>query len=308
MRLLGNAQVGLLLGRHGNATVEGGVFDSNGAHGIAAFEGSTVSVEGEVSASDNTLAGIVVSDSSTLRGDSVATDGNQWGLFVQLGSIAELTSVQASDNLLTGLMVSDGSTVVAEAVTADGNSFGLWAQYGGIARLRLLQASDNEGFGVILLRSAVAVFGRLRVTGSPTGIWVDGSQLDVLSGTALTPRSIDHNGVGVVGIEDPVISLGGLEISENPMGGLDVEGGLTTLFHTVVDGNGDAPDVLLALGATADFQEGAVVGTLDCRGTVLVRGTPSCPPADLAELAATPARARRVPPIVPLPSVMRGPE
>lgn len=107
MLLDDNLSTGLALDQGASAVVRNSTLDGNGFAGLSAFNGSKVSLEGQVRTNGNGIAGLLISTGSNLQGRTpnvVSNDNGQAGAFVQLGASALLPSFESRRNAL-GLAV-----------------------------------------------------------------------------------------------------------------------------------------------------------------------------------------------------------
>jgi hypothetical protein len=212
---IGN-RTGLLLIEQSSAFVRNSTFDGNTGDGIGVWENSALTIEGAISLSGNTRAGLIMSGGSSTSvgplGAATTSNGNNLGFWLQLGAQVQMsaagpTSTTASNNNILGVGVSSESHW-SGAVTISGTQYGLdieasgsfWAPFGGLSLSGndyglFIFSGNAEVTGATITGSAAEdvhlEFGaRLVANGSSAGVvFCDGTQL-VRGGITCPPPAL----------------------------------------------------------------------------------------------------------------------
>ena len=245
--LSGNVNAGVVVGDHSVAELTDS-FSERNRLGFDVFNSSSLILRGTFSSAQNSFEGGDVFGASVLeiRGGQVAI----------------------ADNGVAGLVVGDNSSLEIFAFAATANS--------------TVAFSGHPAFGMLLLGgSALGLYNTSTMSAANNGIG-----LLVLSGDVTSPFGtanvlVENNGVGMsLGPAATVNMTGGLTARENGTG--IFSDGAVILLDSMVGNpvviNSNAVDMDLQFGTRSRIQgEGLNVGAIVCDGTVLSRGTKTCP-------------------------------
>jgi hypothetical protein len=253
-----NAGSAIQIGGGSTAELMNCTMNQNGT-GMNVLNGSSVIVEGTVSANNNA--------------------GN--GIFVGAESVMEIRGamIQASNNMLSGLVIDGGHAVAwgfpesqGSKLTADGNGTAgigiangvlLYNEGGGGAGFNTISATHNGLFGIFL----------------PIGGTID-------SPFGSSKFTVSNNPIGLFfGIGSSAIIHGGLVVQNSNIAGVLADGAGTINVNaaplpippnpSTITGNGI--DVDLRFGSRAIFGNALTIGTVKCDNTILSRGSTACP-------------------------------
>jgi hypothetical protein len=279
------------------------VRDSAG-EGILVRNGAAVSVIDTV-AHNNGFTGIAVVDNSSLHLENAVMTQNLFGLdAVNASTIALEGSIAVTGNFASGLTASGNSAVELRPAKLDASNngaFGIaldnaWLAIPGFetAQGSTITASNNGLCGL-----GAGAGGKLYVGGTPIssgtgvnvitasgnadcGIWLPADGL-VGSPFGAARFVLEKNQVGLrIGDNSAVFIVGGLVITNNAQHGVLADaGGASTLVNIPTNPSsiaGNATDVSLGFGSRVTFNGAPFVASaLVCDGTVLTRGTHTCP-------------------------------
>jgi hypothetical protein len=225
--------------------------------GISAWQSSSLFVvSGTVAASNNGLAGLVLSGSSINMSKQTRIEANNNagdGISIQVAASALLynanVSVATNGNSGAGISLYSNSSMTVAGLESTGNYWGVLA----------------DGAYIDLVKATI--------TGSgDAGVFADDAATVTLSGTSTVS---DNTGSGIAISQNSFLSLLSTTIQGNGQSGLFVDGGVARIQRLTATGNTGA-DVALSFGARVDFSGTNTFGTAACDQPVLTRGW-TCP-------------------------------
>jgi hypothetical protein len=222
---------------------------------------------------------IFTSGTAVLKGSIAITDNLSSGIDINGQSMLEIRGgqVQVNNNGGTGIVM--GGSQLAIFGFAE-------AQQPGSS----LTVNGNAGSGILVGTSSIEVFGGgffgsganvITVSDNgENGIWLPESGT-IISPFATAKFVMENNETGInFGQNSGATIIGGLSVSNNRSTGLLADGaGSLTLVSIPPNPSaitGNPVDVDLRFGSRATFG-GVAVGSINCDGTALSRGSTNCP-------------------------------
>jgi hypothetical protein len=277
---------------------------NSAGEGILVRNGAAVSVIGTL-AQNNGFTGIAVVDNSSLHLQDAQMTQNLFGLdAVNASAIVLEGSIAITDNVASGLTASGNSAVElrpAKLNASNNGAFGIaldsaWMAIPGFetARGSSITASNNGLCGL-----GAGGGGKLFVGGTPIssgtgvnvitasgnadcGIWLPGDG-SVVSPFGAAKFVLQNNQVGLrIGDNSAVFIVGGLTITKNSQYGVLADAAAASTLVNIPPNpssiGGNTTDVSLGFGSRVTFNGAPFVASaLVCDGTVLTRGTHTCP-------------------------------
>jgi Right handed beta helix region len=271
-------------------TITGLRVQNSSGTGVLAQRGAALMMR-DTFVQDHAQTGIVVVDHSTAELSNCTTQRNRLGLDVFTSSSAVLKGDFTSSHNANGVDV-NGTSIIelrgAQVQLNENAGYGLVAASGSHVAIFGLEASrdstleaNGNGFAGIVLadgRMTAYVPASISAMNNVMGLFlVDGR---ILTPDGVTKFRLENNTVGMsLNQGSQVFIVGGLTVRGNGTGVLaDATGPLTLTSvpanPSTITGNGT--DVRLGFGTRSTI-DGVTIGTLVCDGTVLSRGTRTCP-------------------------------
>lgn len=269
-----------VLGQNGASfRVENTTVQDNGFTGIAVSSGSTAELTNCTIRRNGIGMDIFTSGAAVLKGSIAITHNLSSGIDLNGQSMLEIRGgqVQVNDNGGTGIVMG-GSQLAIFGFTE--------AQQPGSS----LTVNGNTASGILVGTSSIEVFGGgffgsganvITVSDNgENGIWLPESGT-IISPFATAKFVMENNETGInFGQNSGATIIGGLSVSNNRSTGLLADGaGSLTLVSIPPNPSaitGNPVDVDLRFGSRATFG-GATVGSINCDGTALSRGSTTCP-------------------------------
>lgn len=192
-------RTGLLAYRHSAVLVRNSSFDGNTGDGIGLWDSSQLTLEGTVSCSSNTRAGILGSGASSIilstLGANTTANGNNLGFYLQLGAQAQMSSggpfsTSAANNAVVGVDVTSeshwsGGITIADSdyAVAVETSASFWAPSGALSLV-------NGYYGIFVVEGSTLSARGAVVTGFDVGLSSDASGVN-LNNATLSGNSLD---------------------------------------------------------------------------------------------------------------------
>lgn len=257
-----NSNVGMLVD-HARVEVTGGNYDGNQA-GIDTTNGASAILRGDISLQNNIIFGIAASAGAALeaRGTTMNASGNQIaGVLLEGGYLS-----------IFNFGVSQGSQILAD----NNGACGFVLVGGGyldivappplhFTGVNLLSAQNNQGCGFLMTSGGKieSPFGAatIQIEGNPAGMQISGnSDVSINGGLNI----VNNFGPGLVADGAGLIALAPADLSPPPD------------LPSLIQNNG-GPDVILNFGSRFIYESNAIIGSIACDGTALVRGLTVCP-------------------------------
>ncbi len=280
-------------------TIKGLTIQNGSAEGILAQNGASFSAY-DVIVQDNGYTGIVVAANSTAELTDCTMRNNALGLDVFSGGTAIVKgAISITDSQFDGVNV-QGSAMLeirgAQVEVNNNGSFGLVVAQSSVAIYGFTESQgstltmNGNGESGMLLDGRLFVFGPFGsganvITASNNGvngIWLPTTLGTIVSPVAAAKFVIEKNptGLNFESNSDATI-IGGLTVRNNGTGVLADGAGALTLVSippnpSSITDNTDV-DVDLRFGSRVTFGGPPFVGSVQCDGTVLVRGSAGCP-------------------------------
>ena len=241
---------------------------NNGVNGIEVTGNSHVTATGSLNANNNTVFGIDVIHSSSIRfrQATVKAYGNIVGVQVGISSSGFIedgtTALDTSDNGSIGLtVVSTSSFFVFEGSIVSNNN----GINDGIAvfsnssidldRTASIHAANNGRDGILLENSLLNM---VQMPGQSPNVSVTGNARNGIS--AIQNAVVDFSGES------------GLTALNNQQAGILIDNGSTArLVNAVAENNGEHSDIVLTFGGRVDISN-SDIESIQCDGTHLLRG------------------------------------
>jgi Periplasmic copper-binding protein (NosD) len=273
-------------------TITGLTIQNASGNGVLAQRGAAFSMH-DTLVQDNAVTGIVVLDHSAAELTNCVTQRNRLGLDVVTSSSAVLKGTFSSSQNGNGVDINGTSIVELRGARVELNQnggYGLIAASGSQVAIFGWQASEGSwltangnGFaGIVLGAGTLSAYvpAVISAANNAFGLFLNDGTLVAPPNAGATFR-LDNNTVGMMvrlGSQVHVFG-GGLTVQGNGTGVLADGAGSLTLASvpanpSVITGNGT--DVSLGFGTRSTI-DGVTIGTLVCDGTVLSRGTRTCP-------------------------------
>jgi Periplasmic copper-binding protein (NosD) len=272
-------------------TITGLTIQNASGNGVLAQRGAAFAVH-EILVQDNAFTGIVVVDHSSAELTDSVTRRNRLGLDVVTSSSAVLKGTFSSNQNGNGVDVNGTSIVELRGARVELNEnggYGLVAASGShvaifgfqASRGSTLTANGNSFAGIILGSGILTAYvpAVISAANNAFGLFLN-VDAKVVAPNGETTFRLDNNGVGMsVRGGSQLLIVGGLTVQGNGTGVLADAAGPLTLSSvpsnpSTITGNGT--DMILLFGTRSTI-DGVTIGTLVCDGTVLSRGTRTCP-------------------------------
>ncbi len=247
---------------------------------IAAQYGASVTLH-NMKVFNSTIRGVMIFNAVGLIDGLTVDKTGSTSLLVRSSGV-RLEGELTFSNTVEGCLVIDGvSSVFSKSgvITARDCAAGVLIQSNSTfqAPFATLNLSHNSFAGLMLLTQGTFSYGGAVVAKNNTqaGIFVDdGSSFspftNIVGGSALT---LENNGTAGLWVKlGAFAELVNVASNSGSKYGVLVDDGRLRIAHSKIADNKTA-DVRLQFGARATFADGAVVGTLSCDGTELVRGS-----------------------------------
>ena len=267
LRIQNSSGTGVLAQRGAAFTMQNTVVQDNAQTGIVVVDHSTAELTNCV-ATRNRLGLDVVTSSSTVLKGTFSSSHNTNGVDINGTSIVELRGVRVelNENSGYGLVAASGSHVAI---------FGFQASEGST-----LTANGNGFAGIILADGRMTAYVPASISAANNVIGLFLVDARILTPDGVTKFRLENNTVGMsLNQGSQVFIVGGLMVQGNETGVLADAAGPLTLMSvpanpSTITGNGT--DMRLSFGTRSTI-DGVTIGTLVCDGTVLSRGTRTCP-------------------------------
>lgn len=272
-------------------TITGLTVQNASGNGVLAQRGAAFSMH-DTFVQDNAFTGIVVFDHSGAELTNCVTQRNRLGLDVVTSSSAVLKGTFSSIQNGNGVDINGNSIVElrgAQVELNENGGYGLIAASGShlaifgfqVSRGSTLTANGNGFAGIILGMGTLTAYVPAVISASNNvfGLLLNDAKVVAIV-NAGTTFHLANNTVGMnLRLGSQVHIFGGLTVQGNGTGVLADGAGMLTLASpaanpSVITGNGT--DVSLGFGTRSTI-DGVTIGTLVCDGTVLSRGTRTCP-------------------------------
>jgi hypothetical protein len=270
-------------------TITGLTIQNAAGNGVLAQRGAAFAMHDTI-VQDNAVTGIVVVDHSSAELTNCATTRNRLGLDVFTSSSAVLKGTFSSTQNGNGVDINGVSIVELRGARVELNQnggYGLVAASGsqvaifGAGQGSTITANGNGFAGIVLGDGTLTAYVPAVISASNNtfGLLLNDARVVAIP-NAGTTFHLENNTVGMsVGLGSQVHIFGGLTVQGNGTGVLADGAGTLTLASppanpSTITGNG--MDVSLGFGTRSTI-DGVTIGTLVCDGTVLSRGTRTCP-------------------------------
>jgi len=181
---------GLLLLEQSSALVRNSSFDGNTGDGIGVWDNSALMLEGAISASDNTRAGIIASGGSSITvstlGANTSANDNLFGFLLQLGAQALMSSASPTNTTAAG-NGSLGLSVTSEShwsggVAVSSSDYGIAVESSASLAASPGAISVSSCFaGVYVAEDSQVTLTNVGLSGNDYGVYVDGGNAKILN-------------------------------------------------------------------------------------------------------------------------------
>jgi hypothetical protein len=262
---------GIFATRGAAFTIESVIVQDNGGAGVRSAS-SVIDVTGCTSRRNSAGFDLFNGTQVTFRGNIVANDNQEVGIFLGGASTFEVRGARIEANNNNGGVVAVG-----------GSQISFWFFEGPVTRGGSITTSGNRVGGIRLVDSGMEIFSSgvtITATGNPSGLILNGGVVSIGPPAQGSRIVLENNGVGLeMQGRSIAVMIGGLNVRSNTTGGILADDSSLILVSippnpSVVSSN--ALDLDARFGSRLTVN-GVSFATKKCEPSVLARGVPACP-------------------------------